>query len=233
MTIGPFQNVRNAPILENPIATPFINSVGVVANRFFKNNPWKLSPDTGYQKIYRSCVVCGVNRFNNEDWETLGSTVGWGQVLTNCCRRLTCYQELDRHKGIPRALQIIENSAEQLHVNDTKEQEAEHFEEIDDVTFTHPFSTGNTEEMPVEYLKKFQEFDILPLTRRLQKINDMHFDYLKAHHLPPRMWVAAKDESDPFLKRLAFFRERLTDLSAHEGRMNEIQWIANKFTSKL
>jgi hypothetical protein len=80
------------PIYEIPNlteATPLKNSTGEVAKFFFKNNPWQSHPRNCYIKIYRFCILCGDNRFDNEAWKDVTAGYCGSPVY---CKKDRCHE---------------------------------------------------------------------------------------------------------------------------------------------
>jgi len=78
---------------------------------YITNNPWKLSPFNRRQKFYRYCVLCGVNRYTDEQW----GDKNWSESINSCTRPTVC----DNHQWPPFGMNVL-------------------WDELSDTAFVHP-----------------------------------------------------------------------------------------------
>jgi len=63
-------------LVKGDMKSTFMFSDGRKMSIFIKNNPWKLQPINRWQKTYRRCILCGTDRFTDEQWSNLLETTG-------------------------------------------------------------------------------------------------------------------------------------------------------------
>ncbi|MEC7838590.1 MAG: hypothetical protein VX777_00970 [Chlamydiota bacterium] len=112
---------------EKPQAVSFTDSTGKVAQYFFRNNPWKVSDSNDFQKFYRFCVLCGDNRFSDNEWS--GVLVTAYDQLPIICNRANCYNNLYKVSDfVPRNHYIVRTPEDKDKVSSGRSQQ--NFEDI-------------------------------------------------------------------------------------------------------
>lgn len=95
-----------------PKVIAFTNAAGELARYYFKNNPYKLSLDHPWKKTYRFCIICGINRFSDKEWD--GFDAMWGMPPTICNAKF-CYDALGCIPAfVPRNYYIVETQDDQI-----------------------------------------------------------------------------------------------------------------------
>ena len=195
------------PQIQAPKATVFSNTAGDFAQYYFKNNPWKLSSDNNFQKIYRFCIICGDNRFTDQQWIALDSM--WGKPPT-ICRKMLCYNALEFLPGfVPRKHYIIETHADQLRVKHARTTEC--FEELNEMTSHIRFDKvyASEEEIPAEFLETFKRLEKIPVETRTAEIDQLYFDFRTEHNIQmPYEGMPPEEEPEPFLRELRVYRQK-------------------------
>lgn len=187
-----------------PEGTIFTNATGEIARYFFKNNPWKLSKDNNFQKIYRFCIICGTERFSSEKWSKVLSM--WGCPPT-ICDKMTCYGGLEMIPAfVARRHYIIETDLDRSRIPVAQKQEF--LEDIPPVTsFIRCDKIYRNESgMPRKYLETFKQLESLPVETRISKIDSIYFDYVEKNSV--KVGKTLFDTSDPFLRLLAEYRQK-------------------------
>ena len=64
------ENTDDATKKENNLTlkTTFELKNGGTVEYYIENNPWKLSRMNNVQRVFRYCIVCGKNRYSDDDW---------------------------------------------------------------------------------------------------------------------------------------------------------------------
>lgn len=185
-----------------PEATTFTNSVGEIAQYYFKNNPWKLSAANDYQKVYRFCIICGDERFSSEEWSKVIDL--WGPPTI--CKKEACWDALAFVPGfVSRKHYLIETHLDKSRVKVAHENEF--FEDITHVTLSIRFDKvfSSEDEMPQEYLEIFKKLENFPVETRIPEIDSIYFDYREKNNIVVGKYMT--ETTDPFLKALALYRQ--------------------------
>jgi hypothetical protein len=191
-----------------PVATTFNNTNGETARFFLRNNPWKCNDNNAQQKIFRYCIICGEDRFSAEEWSSMArARLVIGQPLLTCTKFSCSGNVQSTEKFIhPNHLKIQTEIDEICTQIDPKEG---FFETVADVTTVIILDKvyKSEAEMPPEYRELLKRLEGLPLSRRVAEIDTVYFSYLEENNIT--LGQRMGDESDPFLKMLADYRQKV------------------------
>lgn len=199
-----------------PEATIFTNSTGEIAKYYFRNNPWKLSDANNHQKIFRFCIICGDERFNDEKWNAILSILGPPTI----CNKQGCYTDLAFVPGfVPKKHYLIQTELDRNRIKDSKEREC--FEEVGNVTSMIRFDKvyKSEEEIPC-YSETIKQLEKFPVEIRISEIDSVYFEYQSKHRIEVGHTLA--DTSDPFLKVLADYRKKSVEILKSLERSSKI-----------
>lgn len=183
---------------------------------YFRGNPWKGSCDEIPKKIFKYCIGCGEQRFNEEAWSNISSRIG--KSSSAICNKSECKKTLEKiTEYVPECFLSVSEFNEIRFFERNKEKE---------------FYTAVDEEIyPVRCERVFPSYDKtpnlflflenIPLSQRLLHIPELFYSYTERKGLLQS--IHDENISDPFLKKLSdYYKKNL-----------EIMKSAPKYQCKL
>ncbi len=217
-------------------ANIFIDFRGISRGYFIGDNPWKLSTYNNFDKVYRFCWVCGINRFADNEWNRNrvdisgpGSGARWITCMdVDCSRELTDSVNAlvsERHFRIETDIDRKRIAAFAADA----EGNPEFFEEIAPVTVSvrNDRVYPNESAIPIHYRDMFLRLENYPVHLRIVKIDFIKFEYADEHNLIRGV------TTDPFLKALAQYRARCIEIVHLQRSLVEARARVAEIENKL
>lgn len=195
-------------------ATTFINKNDEQRKYYIRGNPWRITfTNNEYKddedKVHRFCVLCGENRFTDDDWKLPTEKLEWrlwGRTI-QICGKETCHDDLlYLFDFVPRRyLEPYKETDERL----AQAREDQCFDEVKNVIQHWRFDEVylKRDRIPQEHLALFEKLEDLPLEKRMHEIDSLRSEYL-LNLMKQNIPLKNIGEVDPFLKAMGeFYKE--------------------------